>query len=136
MSRCRPAQRVLEILGLEDAFDFVATRDDVENGKPDLEICQLVAEELGVQVSECLVIEDSPSGVEAAQAAGMHVIAASTPFTREGLHRSGLLPDGHIVDDPSDLTRVVEHIVSEHAAADQGRQSRAHEWAKSEESGQ
>jgi HAD superfamily hydrolase (TIGR01509 family) len=115
MSRCPQAQRVLEILELKGAFDFVATRDDVEQGKPDPEIYQLVAGELGVPASECLVIEDSPTGVRAAQAAGMHVVAVSTPFTREGLHRSGLLPTGHIVDDPSDLAGVVEHVVLQHA---------------------
>lgn len=115
MSRCQQAQRVLEILELRNAFDFVATRDDVENGKPDPEIYQLVAEELDVPVGECLAIEDSPTGVKAAQAARMHVVAVSTPFTGEGLHRSGLLSDGHIVDDPADLIRIVEHVVSQHA---------------------
>jgi HAD superfamily hydrolase (TIGR01549 family) len=116
MSRCQQAQRVLEILDLREAFDFVATRDDVEHGKPDPQIYRLVARELGVAASECLVIEDSPSGVKAALAAGMHIVAVSTPFTREGLHQAGMLPAGHIVDDPSNLIQVVKHIVSNHAA--------------------
>lgn len=115
MSRCQQAQRVLEILDLREAFDFVATRDDVERGKPNPEIYQLVARELGVAASECLVIEDSPAGVKAALSAGMHVVAVSTPFTREGLHQAGLLPAEHIVDDPSNLAQVVEHVVSQHA---------------------
>ena len=116
MSRCQQAQRVLRILDLGDAFDFVATRDDVVRGKPDPEIYQLVAHELGIPASECLVIEDSPSGVRAALAAGMHVVAVSTPFTRESLHQTGLLPAGQIVDDPADLVQVVEQIVSRQAA--------------------
>jgi beta-phosphoglucomutase len=116
MSRRKQALRVLDILDLREAFGFVATRDDVERGKPDPEIYQLVARELGVPTSECLVIEDSPAGVQAALAAGMHVVAVSTPFTRERLHQGDLLPDGHIVDDPADLARVVEHVVSLHAA--------------------
>jgi len=116
MSRCPQAQRVLQALGLGDAFDFVATRDDVERGKPDPEIYLLVARELDVVPHESLVIEDSPSGVRAALAAGMDVVAVSTPFTREGLHQAGLLPTDHIVDDPADLLRLVERIVSEHAA--------------------
>jgi beta-phosphoglucomutase len=116
MSRCRQAQRVLEILDLGEAFDWIATRDDVERGKPDPEIYQLVASELGVAPSESLVIEDSPSGVQAAAAAGMHIVAVATPFTREGLHRSGLIPEGHIVDDPVDLVQVVKHIVAEHGS--------------------
>ena len=100
MSHCRQAQSVLDVLELTDAFDFVATRDDVENGKPEPEIYLLVAQELGVSPTDCLVIEDSPSGVQAALAAGMNVIAVATPFTHDGLHASGLLPDELIVDDP------------------------------------
>jgi HAD superfamily hydrolase (TIGR01509 family) len=115
MSRCQQAQRVLEILDLREAFDFVATRDDVETGKPDPEIYQLVARELGVSASECLVIEDSPSGVKAALSAAMHVVAVSTPFTREGLHRANLIPARQIVDDPSNLAQVVEHVISQQA---------------------
>jgi len=115
MSRREQAQRVLDILDLSEAFGFVATRDDVERGKPDPEIYQLVARELSVAAGECLVIEDSPAGVKAALSAGMHVVAVSTPFTRQGLHQAGLLPAGHIVDDPADLAQVVEHVVSQHA---------------------
>jgi len=116
MSRYSQVRRVLEILDLGDAFDFVATRDDVERGKPDPEIYHLIAREFKVAASECLVIEDSPSGVKAALAAGMHVVAVSTPFTRESLHQTGLLPAGQIVDDPADLLQVVEQIVSRQAA--------------------
>jgi len=125
MSSRAQAQRVLDILDLSEAFGFVATRDDVERGKPDPEIYHLVARELGVGPSECLVIEDSPAGVKAALSAGMHVVAVSTPFTRAGLHQGDLLPDGHIVDDPADLIHVVEHVVSQHAAAAGAQESGA-----------
>jgi len=114
MSHCAQVQRVLNILDLENAFDFVATRDDVENGKPDPEVYKLVAAELAVPVGECLVIEDSPSGVKAALAAGMWVIAVTTPFTREALHKNRLLDERWIVDDPSTLPRVLSHLVEEH----------------------
>ncbi len=112
MSRCEQTTRVLEVLGLADAFDFVASRDDVEHGKPDPEIYQLVANELGTRPVRTLVVEDSVTGVEAALAAGMHVVAVATPFTGEHLHDSRLLPEGHIVDDPEELPRVVEHVSS------------------------
>ena len=98
---------------LADAFDFVATRDDVEHGKPDPEIYQLVARDLNIPASECLVIEDSPSGVQAALAAGMWCVAVTTPFTRQRIHTSQLLDLRWIVDDPTRLTAVVQHIVAE-----------------------
>jgi HAD superfamily hydrolase (TIGR01509 family) len=116
MSGCKETRRVLDVLELGGEFDLVVTRDDVEYGKPHPEIYQLIAKELGVSPVECLVIEDSPTGVKAALAAGMHVVAVSTPFTRGGLHQAGLLPAGHIVDVPSDLVPVVDHVVSQHAA--------------------
>ncbi|MBI3960974.1 MAG: HAD family phosphatase [Chloroflexi bacterium] len=112
MSYCAQVQRVLDILDLNDQFDFVASRDDVEHGKPDPEIYLLVAHELGVPAAECLVIEDSPSGVKAALAAGMHVIAVSTPFTQEGLHNGHLLNERWIVDDPATLPSVVQELMN------------------------
>jgi len=111
MSDCRQTQAVLEALGLIDAFDFVATRDDIERGKPHPEIYQLVAREIGVDPVDCLVIEDSPSGVQAAQAAGMKVIAMATPFTRERLRDSAVLPAELIVDDPSQASAVVARVI-------------------------
>ncbi len=75
MSYCSQVKRVLEILELNDVFDFVASRDDVKHGKPDPEIYLLAARELGVNPRESLVIEDSPSGVQAALKAGMNVVA-------------------------------------------------------------
>ncbi len=116
MSYCPQVGRVLEILKLTDTFDFVASRDDVEHGKPDPEIYLLVASELGVSPEECLVLEDSPSGVKAALAAGMWCIAVTTPFTRTAIHAQNLLPESHIADDPDKLPAVVAHLVEQHGA--------------------
>lgn len=114
MSRCEQANRVLDAIGLEDEFDFVGTRDDVENGKPDPEIYLLVAGELRIRPAECLVVEDSPAGVKAAVDAGMEVVAVSTPFTRRRLHEEGLLPSVPIIDVPESLPAVVARIVERH----------------------
>jgi len=111
MSYCPQVRRMLDILDLTSVFKFIASRDDVENGKPDPEIYLLVAKELGVSPSECLVIEDSPTGVKAALNAGMSVVAVSTPFTQKRLHESALLPEAHIVDDPDLLPGVVAHVM-------------------------
>ncbi len=117
MSYRKQVLRVLEVLGLSDAFDFVATRDDVGQGKSDPEIYLLVAQVLGVSPADCLVIEDSPAGVKAGLAAGMHVVAVSTPLTRQRLHESKLLPPRLIVDDPDILPKVVAHVVVHHRNA-------------------
>lgn len=115
MSTCRQAQRVLGILGWQTAFDFVATRDDVNQGKPDPEIYNLVASELGAHVDQCLVIEDSPAGVQAALAAGMWCIAVTTPFTRAAIHEQELLNERWVVDDPEQLLAVVQDLLAARA---------------------
>lgn len=112
MTYCTQVRRVLSILKLDDVFDFVASRDDVENGKPDPEIYLLVADQLGVPPSECLVIEDSPTGVQAALAAGMACIAVSTPFTQQALRATGMLDTRWIVDDPDTLLAVVDRTMA------------------------
>jgi mannitol-1-/sugar-/sorbitol-6-phosphatase len=52
--------------------------DDVTEGKPDPEGYLLAAARLGAPPLDCLVVEDTPSGVRAGKAAGMHVIAVLT----------------------------------------------------------
>ena len=111
MSHCEQARRVLAILGLTDEFDVVATRDDVEHGKPDPEIDLLVARELGVAPEECLVIEDSPAGVQAALAAGMEVIAVTTELTRQKFRDTDLLDRCRVVEDPRMLPNVVRRLI-------------------------
>ena len=113
MSRCKQATRVLQILELRQAFDFVASRDDVEMGKPDPEIYKLVGHELGVPANQCLVLEDSPSGVEAAVSAGMWCIALTTPFTFASVHKQALLPAEWIVDDPGQVLVAVGQMLEE-----------------------
>jgi len=114
MSYREQVQRVLAALSLSNAFDFVASRDDVEQGKGDPEIYLLAARALGVPPTDCLAIEDSPTGVTAALAAGMAVVAVSTPLTRHHLHKSGLLPPHLIVDEPSTLPQVIAHVIAQH----------------------
>ena len=107
MSHAAQALVVLDILGLRPELDAIVTRDEIEHPKPDPEIYLVLAERLGVQPAECLVIEDSLPGVRSALAAGMRCVAASTALTRDALHASGALPPERIVDDPHELAAVV-----------------------------
>ena len=109
---CRQAHRVLQVLDITEEFDFVATGDDVNRSKPDPEIYRLMAHELGILPKAGLVIEDSATGVQAALAAGMGCVAATSDFTAAGLRSSGLLPERWIVDDRADLKPVVKRYVA------------------------
>jgi HAD superfamily hydrolase (TIGR01509 family) len=108
MSYHAQVQRVLQALSWADLFDAVATADDVARGKPDPEVYLRVAQALRVRPEGCLVIEDSPSGVTGALAAGMGCIAVPTDLTRAAVHRTHL-DKRWIVDDVSRLRAVVEH---------------------------
>jgi len=68
-------QRTLRHAGLLDAFDVVVAGDEVEHGKPAPDMFLLAARRLGVAPEECVVIEDSPPGVQAGLAAGMFTLA-------------------------------------------------------------
>lgn len=115
VSHCGPTQQILRALGLRGAFDFIATMDDVENGKPAPEIYVLVARELQVSPEQCLVLEDSPTGVQSALDAGMKVVAVSTSFTREHLHNMESLDERWIVDDAKEVAKVVSRRIDQAA---------------------
>jgi len=63
-------KRYLSQVGLETAFDELISGYMVEKGKPEPDIYLYAAEKLGVEPSECLVLEDSPAGILAAYRAG------------------------------------------------------------------
>jgi len=82
-------------------FDFVLAGDVVNKKKPDPEIYNLALEKTGLKPEECIVIEDSRNGVQAAEAAGMHIVATTNFYTeREDLGQSDIIvtclgdPDG------------------------------------------
>lgn len=66
-------------------FGTVVTGLDIEHKKPSPDIFLKAAKNLGVDASECLVIEDAISGVEAGKAAGAKVLALTTSFSAEEL---------------------------------------------------
>lgn len=72
----------LERLGIFEAFDAVATGDEVERTKPDPAVYLLALERLGVSGAEALALEDSPNGVRAAQAAGIRCVAVPNDVSR------------------------------------------------------
>jgi HAD superfamily hydrolase (TIGR01509 family) len=61
----------LEAIGFKDFFPVVVTTEQVSRGKPFPDMFLEAAKRMGVSPNECLVLEDSPAGIEAAKAAGM-----------------------------------------------------------------
>lgn len=70
-SSSKNAKFILQRIGLSDYFDAVSDGTNISRSKPDPEVFLKAAEYLGLAPSDCLVVEDAVSGVEAAHAGGM-----------------------------------------------------------------
>jgi len=66
---------VLRRLELTSVFDVTVSSEEVARGKPAPDVYLETARRLGVEPARCAAIEDSASGIRAAHAAGMRVIA-------------------------------------------------------------
>lgn len=102
----------LQVTGLAPFFgEHVFSASMVANGKPAPDLFLLAAREMRVEPGRCIVIEDSPAGVEAAQRAGMRVFAflggshAQSPAHRRALES---LDPTLIFDDMADLPGLIE----------------------------
>ena len=73
-------EKILHAVGISDWFDEVVTADDVTEGKPAPEVFLHAARLLGVRPAKCLALDDAPSGILAAQRAGMQVLAVPSPL--------------------------------------------------------
>ncbi|MFD4371325.1 HAD family hydrolase [Streptomyces sp. NPDC058486] len=62
-------------LGLRHRFAFLVTGDDTDRHKPAPDLYLLALERAGVTAAEALAVEDSPTGVHAARAAGLRCVA-------------------------------------------------------------
>lgn len=76
-------EMVVNNFGIVDDFDVIVSGKDVAIGKPAPDIYNTAAQLLGVNPENCIVIEDSRIGVEAAKAARMKVIAIPNRYTEE-----------------------------------------------------
>ena len=61
--------------GRHAAFDVTVAGDEVSNGKPHPEPYAAAARLLGLDIADCVVLEDSPTGVESGQSSGAFVVA-------------------------------------------------------------
>lgn len=76
---------VMEVFRIGNLLPVKVNADMVATGKPAPLVFLKAAELLGVMPSECVVIEDSLAGLEAARRAGMAAVGLTTTMTREQL---------------------------------------------------
>ena len=93
---------ILDALHARQYFNAVTSGEDW-GGKPDPTVFLEAAKALGVPASDCMVIEDSEAGLQAAEAAGMKILAVATTNPPEKLGKA------HIV--LKDLTELDSEMV-------------------------
>ena len=75
MTVARCILTALARLGIADRFDVLVCGDMVERRKPAPDPYLRAMELLGVDAEKCVAVEDSPTGISSARAAGCHVVA-------------------------------------------------------------
>lgn len=83
----------LDRSGLSRRVQVSAAGDEVEHPKPAPDVYLLAAERLGLEPHRCVAVEDTPTGAQAAIAAGMRVLGVA----RDPEHAGGLLAAGAAV---------------------------------------
>jgi HAD superfamily hydrolase (TIGR01509 family) len=110
----------LDVLGLHNEFKGgVFSASAVSRGKPHPDIYLHAAAQMRYEPANCIVIEDSPSGVAAGIAAGMTVIGLLAASHMGPDHRARLASAGaHFVAATFDeAAQVTRQIVAQHATA-------------------
>lgn len=96
------ADAVADHPGMPDpAFDVTVAGDEVDEGKPHPEPYLRAAHLLGAPIADCMVIEDSPTGVASGQASGAYVLAVPHIVSIPPHERRRVVPslDGVTLDD-------------------------------------
>ena len=97
---------VFDRFDLHDEFDAVVSADELDGpGKPGPDVYLHAAEKLGLDPEDCLAVEDSSHGIEAAHRAGMDVVG----FRFNGEPGEG--PADVYVETPEELREVVSSKV-------------------------
>ncbi|WP_306054248.1 HAD family hydrolase [Natronococcus wangiae] len=101
---------VLERFGLEGEFDRVISAEEIDgSSKPEPDVFEYAAAEIGVPTDECVVVEDSENGIEAADRAGAIVVA----YRIDAHGDIDLSPADEVVDSPAELRETVLELVED-----------------------
>lgn len=88
-------EKVERKLGLTKIFEqHIYFIEDVGNkSKPEPDVFLLAAEKLGINPADCIVIEDAPHGIEAANRADMISIGLTTTFSKDHLRKADFIAE-------------------------------------------
>ena len=67
-------KKMVEEMDISKVFDLITTKETVKHKKPDPEVYEVIMSYFGVKPEDCLIFEDSYTGVMAANRAGIEVV--------------------------------------------------------------
>ena len=100
---------VVDRFGIDEHFDAVVSGNEIDGpSKPEPEVYEIGAAEVGVDPSECIAVEDSENGVEAANRAGMTSVGYRTEIN-QGMDLSTA---DHVAEGPQELRGLLLELTS------------------------
>ena len=78
-SASKNAGAVIQSIGLKNRFETIVDGHHTTRSKPDPQVFQLAAQNLGLAPESCIVFEDADSGIEAAVAGGFYAVGVGRP---------------------------------------------------------
>lgn len=106
-SRKKNVLECLELAELNDIFSIIVSRDDVMQGKPAADIFLYAAKKLIHPISQCLVVEDSSIGIEAASNAKAPSIFIPSVFPYQQATKEQA---NYLLNDLDELAQIVLNI--------------------------
>ncbi len=98
-------EKALRDCKIDDCFELIVTGHDFTQSKPNPEIYLMAMKKMGLDASECLVIEDSPYGIQAGKNAG--ILTAARKDDRFGLDQTQA---DYIIGSMADLSDLIASI--------------------------
>lgn len=96
---------MLEAIGVREHIGVVVTAEDMARPKPAPDGYLLALERLGLRAEACMAVEDTPTGVASAKAAGLRVLAVCHTCPRETLREAD-----HVVDRLANAARLLDML--------------------------
>ncbi len=103
-SSSKNARYIARLTSLDRWMEVISDGTDIQRSKPDPQVFLIAAERLGVQPTDCVVIEDSASGVSAANS--VHMLSVGIGSAEHLSHAD------HLVADTQGLAQFIKQLYS------------------------
>jgi HAD superfamily hydrolase (TIGR01509 family) len=102
------SQTILESAKVPYHKMVYVTGSEITRKKPDPELFLVAASRMGIEPAHCVVIEDAPSGVQAAKAAGARCIAVTNSTSADKLQEADLICDSLEAIDTTTIQKLID----------------------------